>query len=65
MNLYVIYNDESKKYVSSRGSDHSYTQKLELARTFGSRLAAQRHACGNEIVRSVADVLQPPDDSNF
>ena len=55
--MFVIWNPEARKYVSQPGSRSSYTAKLELARTYPTKEAAERECCDNERVRSVADIM--------
>lgn len=47
-------------YVAGPGSVYSYTMDLTKARTFGSKESADRHACGNERVFDVLDLLRTP-----
>ena len=42
--------DKGYKYVSPAGSRSSYTNKLQEARRFPTREAADRECCGNERV---------------
>jgi hypothetical protein len=59
--MFVIVNTETHKYVARRGSEHSYTTRLENAETFRTRDAAEKDRCpGNEIVVDVNDLLQTP-----
>ena len=55
--MYIIRNNDTGKYVARPGSEHSYTAKLEHARTFPTRAIAQTDACGNESVLAVSQVL--------
>lgn len=64
MDLYVIRNLDTQKFVAQAGEESSYTAKLQDARTFSDRAAASRHACGNERVLRVSEVMHQPDDSN-
>jgi len=53
--------DQGGGYVAMPGSEHSYTQKLENARTFSSKDEANAERCpGNEIVLPVNEILQNP-----
>ena len=60
MFVLVRHSDGSKYdgfYVARPGSQHSYTKKLEEANTFPTREAANGQKCGNESVRSVAEIM--------
>lgn len=46
------------RYVAYPGMASSYTDRLEDARLYGTREAAQRDACGNERVAMVRDCLR-------
>ena len=48
------------QYVSRPGSRHSYTRKMEEARTFPTEEAAKEDACGNETVHPVESLLHTP-----
>lgn len=50
MTQYVVWNIDEKKYVAERGMESSYTNKLQNARVFQSKEAAQADCCGNERV---------------
>jgi len=55
--MFVIVRNDGK-YVALPGSHHSYTAKLEDARIFPTRQAADNDRCPeNEIVRPIGDVL--------
>ena len=54
--MHVIVRDDGK-YVARSGSQSSYTARLERARVFSSRAAAEADACSNERVRSVNDIM--------
>lgn len=56
---YVIKRtDQGGGYVAKPGSEHSYTHKLEDARTWASREDAERERCpGNEIIISVSRLI--------
>lgn len=58
MSLYVVKRVEDSKYVTTPGSEHSYTPMLQKARTWSSREAAQDNCCGNEVARSVEEEMQ-------
>lgn len=60
MNLFVIVNNDTSRYVTLIG-EHSYTNNLAYAATFSSREAANRHGvCGNERIVPVSELLQQP-----
>jgi hypothetical protein len=50
VSAYVIIREDDGKYVSRRGSKHSYTKRLEDARLFPTESEAKKDACGNEFV---------------
>ena len=50
---YILKRDDGA-YVAKPG-DHSYTQKLQHARTWPTREAAERERCGNEILVTLED----------
>lgn len=57
---YVIMKDsDNMQRVSfvSREGEHSYTSKLQEARTFQTREAAQAECCGNERARSLDEAM--------
>ena len=56
MGKYVIM--RGRLYVAQPGSKKSYTGRLENARLFSSREAAENDACGNETVREISDILR-------
>ena len=58
MPTYVIVRNEDGKYVAPPGSKHSYTTRLERARTFSTREAAQADCCGNEHAVAVENLLR-------
>ncbi len=61
--MYVIQRTDTKqpRWVSKSGSAHSYTGKLQDARTFTTRPIAQANTCtGNEEVVSVVEVMPAP-----
>lgn len=56
---YVMVRNDGK-YVAAPGSEHSYTDKLEKARRFDSRDAAEKERCvENERVQSIDTMLTP------
>lgn len=59
--LFVIQNDETGKLVAASGYEHSYTTFLQMARTFSTREAARKEACGNETVYDVQELLRAPE----
>ena len=57
--MYVLKCSDSKRgYVAKPGSSHSYTRRLEGARTFPSRADAEREKCGNEVVLLLEDLIR-------
>ncbi len=61
MSLYVIRREDGQ-YVTRTGSEHSYTRKLEKARTFTTRADAERERCPeNERVCSVESLIESAD----
>ena len=56
--MYVIRRNEDGKYVTKPESKHTYTRRLEDARVFRSREAAEWHACGNEQVMTVEEMVK-------
>lgn len=52
---YVIKNIETGKFVTPSGSEHSYTDRLEKARKYLTREAAQVLTCSNERVLSLEE----------
>jgi len=57
--MYVIARNEDGAFVAPPGREKSYTKKLQEARVFRTREAAQRDACGNETVHALMEVMQP------
>lgn len=55
---YVIWNVDERKYVARAGAEHSFTSKLQDARPFKTREAAEQDACGNEQVRELSEELR-------
>lgn len=45
---YVLVNNDNGRYVAPGGQESSYTTKLEHAKTYPTREAAEKDACGNE-----------------
>lgn len=59
--MYVIRNADTGKYVAVQGMEHSYTSRLEHARVFRTREAAELDRCPeNEVVLGLEQVLQRP-----
>ena len=58
MPTYVIVRNEDGKYVSLSGRQHSYTTRIEHAKTFSTREAAQGDCCGNEHAVSIENILR-------
>lgn len=57
--MYVIRRvDKHGDFVAKPGSGYSYTRKLEQARIFQSREAADKECCGNEVVVAVDSILK-------
>lgn len=54
--MFVIKRDDGK-YVAQSGSQNSYTNRLENAKKFDTREAAEADRCGNEYVVSVDSIL--------
>lgn len=63
--LYILQRtDQGGGYVALPGSRASYTHRLEEARTWNTREEANRERCpGNEVVRSVTELLPRPQGS--
>lgn len=55
--MYVIWNLTQKKYVAWNGSASSYTKRLRDAQKFTTLPEAMRDCCGDETVRSVAELI--------
>ena len=55
--MYVIRRHEDGAFVAPPGQRSSYTTKLQEARVFQTREAAQRECCGNESVVRVDECL--------
>lgn len=52
--IYVLQRVEDGKYVTPPGTgSESYTDKLQNARFFPSREAAEKDRCGNEVIVEV------------
>jgi hypothetical protein len=56
--MYIIQNMETGWYVARAGSAGSYTPKLQAARSWPTRDAAEPERCGNERIVAVADILR-------
>ena len=48
--MFVIWNITQRKYVAPPGLQSSFTNKLQNARRFSTREAAEADCCGNERV---------------
>lgn len=58
MKFVIKRTDQGGGYVSRPGSEHSYTNALQKARTYPSREAAERDRCpGNEIILSIDEAV--------
>ena len=58
MSSFVLVRASDGKYVAPPGRQRSYTGRLEEARVFASREAAERERCADsEHVRSVESLL--------
>jgi hypothetical protein len=56
--MYILIRTDGA-YVSRHGSEHSYTRRLEHARTYTTREAAQRDACvENERVEELTELMK-------
>lgn len=55
--MFIILNEKGK-YVSRPGSQKSYTTKLENARIFSTKEAAESNKCSNERVVSLYDLMK-------
>jgi hypothetical protein len=55
--MYVLIRNEDGKYVTNPGQEYSYTSKLENARIFPTKDAANAEKCGNENVVPVSSLL--------
>jgi hypothetical protein len=53
---YVLKRDDGK-FVARPGSEHSYTDKLQRARTFDTRDEAERDRCSNEILLTLEQAM--------
>lgn len=60
MTLYVLMRVPDGAYVAPPGSVSSYTKSFASARTFETKDAAEREACGNERAVRVTEILQRP-----
>ena len=58
MAKFIIQNVENAKFVAPSGSHNSYTERLENAKTFATREAAEAEACGNERIVNVEELLK-------
>ena len=55
--MYVLIRHDDRKYVARPGSEHSYTRRLEEARTWPTKEAAEPERCENESCVSVASIM--------
>lgn len=55
--MFVIIRNDDGKFVAKAGSLHSYTEKLQQARTWPTRWNALQEACENERVVSVEEAM--------
>ena len=56
--MFVLKHNETGKYVAPAGSQHSYTAKLEEARQFPTREAAEADRCvDSETIVPTSDLL--------
>lgn len=59
--MYVIRNEETKKFVTHPGSQRSYTNDLRQARVFHMRDQAEKEMCPeNEAVHYLYNLLPQP-----
>lgn len=61
---FVLRNIDNGKFVAPSGSHNSYTDRLQNAKTFATREAAEADACGNEVAAAVEDLMATPKDHN-
>lgn len=52
---YILKNIHTGCWVTPSGSARSYTNKLQNARIFHTREAAERERCGNERIQTVEE----------
>lgn len=55
---YVLQRIDDDAFVMPPGQAYSYTHKLQQARLFPTREAAQQEACGNERVLSLEEAAK-------
>jgi hypothetical protein len=55
--MYLIWNLSQSAYVAPSGSPRSFTKRIELARLFRTRAAANANLCGDERVISIYDIV--------
>jgi len=53
--MYII--KKGNLYVANPGSKNSYTNKIEKARKFSTKEAAEKEKCGNEMVVSLSTMF--------
>jgi hypothetical protein len=56
--MFVIWNTTQRAYVAPAGGATSYTRRIEAARKWPTREAADRECCGDERVRDACEVLR-------
>jgi len=56
--MYVLRRTKDGKYVANPGSQKSYTSKIEYARQYPTREAADGDKCGNEYAVETRSLLQ-------
>jgi hypothetical protein len=56
---YVIKRTDDGKFVATAGSVHSYTNKLQNARTYNTYADANRDRCGNEVILTLDEAMHP------
>lgn len=59
--MFIIVRSSDGKYLAGFGGAHSYTDRLQHAQRFATRVAAARHCCPeNERVMSLDDAFTYP-----
>lgn len=56
--MYVLRRIEDGAFVAAPGLVHSYTHDLTLARTFSTKVRAEKDKCGNEVAIRAEDLMQ-------